>query len=697
VPGAGSRQESIDAAAGAGTPHPATTDFEEGQAMGGWGSDHAGRRMLLLAAVVGVTLPVGGAADAQIDSAAFITPLYCADESAFADGGTTYVSGSCYDWGVTPSYTDTVYADNAAAEAAEPPPPAPVTPSLPTWRNLYDWPNGHGYVGWYAGSSSQAGAYRAQSALGGQYGLWLWPAGGSSYSYSNGNYAEWTYTAPGTTRIADAQVLFAYRNKLLAHHCIDVGFRTGTTIVYENEHCKPAAPPDSQREVTVSLVDPSTNPTTKTLYFRIRVDCGGAATCSKNIPALDPLWTGGFARLLKVDMTLVDDDNPWVTPSGPFYDLNTQYTNGASSYPLTLTSTDPGSGVTHTTLEWIGRGDLAGSPAACDSTHHTPSLDARICPETMVFNTDVDTRALPEGRQVFVGRTSDVAGNAGTSGSWWVAVDRTPPPPVEGFELLSFNATTGQASIGFAGSDDPPLADGWPGSGIDRFEYRYTISGGGWSGWLTSDDSGFDLDSVPAGATIAVEAKVVDNVGNASSLSFGTVVANPLDGAGDDTTPEGYAPATDPDYDLENSDYLETAGASLSAATATPEDVHYLCRLFVGDPFASGAGGGTDINLRTSLHCPARGIFGHGKSCIELKVRVKYLIFFHRTSWKRLKCVNLTVGPLFDRDQKLFFTSCRPGKHTYRGHADVLLTDTVRGREVRGQVESLNRLTITCP
>lgn len=59
-----------------------------------------------------------------------------------------------------------------------------------------------------------------------------------------------------------------------------------------------------------------------------------------------------------------------------------------------------------------------------------------------------------------------------------------------------------------------------------------------------------------------------------------------------------------------------------------------------------------------------------------------------------LICVSDT---LFDRDQKLFFTPCRSGEHTYRGHGDVLLTDTVRGREVRLQVESLNRLTVTCP
>src|SRR5207253_10884245 len=93
-----------------------------------------------------------------------------------------------------------------------------------------------------------------------------------------------------------------------------------------------------------SLVDPLSNPTSITLYFRIRVDCGGASTCAKNIPQLDPLSTGGYARLTKADMTLVDDDVPLVIPSGSLYALDGDYTNGAGRHDLTLWADDPGSG-----------------------------------------------------------------------------------------------------------------------------------------------------------------------------------------------------------------------------------------------------------------------------------------------------------------------------------------------------------------
>jgi len=207
-------------------------------------------------------------------------------------GGLMYDSGGCYDWQVSPTYQGYYYSDETAADAAEPPPPSPVTPSIPTWRNLYDWPNGHGYVGWHTASSSQAGAYGLQANPGGNYGLWLWPVGGSAYRYSEGQYAEWTYTAPGTTRLSSATLTLSYKNKLLSHHCIDIGFLNASgAIVTQDEHCTPVRPPDSQRLTTISLVDPASNPTSKVLYVRIRVDCGGASTCSKNIPQLDPLST----------------------------------------------------------------------------------------------------------------------------------------------------------------------------------------------------------------------------------------------------------------------------------------------------------------------------------------------------------------------------------------------------------------------
>src|SRR5205823_640796 len=86
---------------------------------------------------------------------------------------------------------------------------AAATTTLPTWRNVYDWPRGDGYVGWHSASSSTAD-YGVDAALGGQDGLWLWPRGGQ-HAYTPGDFAEWTYTAPGTTRLETASLTFSYR------------------------------------------------------------------------------------------------------------------------------------------------------------------------------------------------------------------------------------------------------------------------------------------------------------------------------------------------------------------------------------------------------------------------------------------------------------------------------------------------------
>ena len=452
-------------------------------------------------------------------------------------------SGTCgtYDWQVSPSYVGDYYSDTTSADAAEPPAPSPTTPPLPTWRDLYDWPNGHGYAGWHTNVSSQTGAYGMQSSLGGYYGLWLWPVGGSSYSYSQGQYAEWTFTAPGTTRISTATLTLSYKNKLLAHHCIDIGFRAGNgAIVYHNEHCTPVQPPDSQRSVTISLADPNGNPTTKVLYFRIRVDCGGASTCSKNIPALDPLQTGGYARLTKVDMTLVDDDVPVVMPSGSLYQLGSDYTNGTGSPDLTLFANDPGSGVQRGWTDISNGTTVATANAGCDPTHKTPSLDNRICPQTFEYTTQIALSNYPEGAIAFGERANDLAGTIGTSDDWTVYIDRTPPTAPSQIAEQAFEAGSGTVLVGWTDGVDPDLPDGNPGSGVGSYDFRYQVNGGTWSDWQNADGGA----QVPAqlGQTVNMEVRSIDDVGNYSGSATGSfsVVSmagsiNPNEDATDDT------------------------------------------------------------------------------------------------------------------------------------------------------------------
>jgi hypothetical protein len=426
-------------------------------------------------------------------------------------------SGTSYDWGVDPPYDGPTYESEAEAAAADPPPPTPVAPAPPTWRNLYDWPNGHGYVGWHEGTTAP-GKYGFASALGGQYGLWLWPSGGD---YTETHVAEWTYTAPGTTRISRVDLSFAYRNKLLAHHCLAVGLRVGSTIVTQSEWCKPVTPPDSQRDVQVALVDPSANPTAKVLFLRVRMDCKNQTTCTKHIPTLDPLQNAGTARLKRVDMTLVDDDPPVVTASGPFFDLAHDYSNGRESYALTLSASDAGSGVDRAWAERLGNGEIAAAPAPCDPTHKTPALDNRICPESFAFTSTVGTTSFPEIRNLFVAKASDLARNVGSNDVWPIFVDRTAPLAlVPGQTAVAwFERASGEAAIGWDPGSDPNLADGSLGAGVSDSRYRYRRDGGAWSEWITDEAAELLLANAAAGQTVDLEVMGVDAVANASAAT----------------------------------------------------------------------------------------------------------------------------------------------------------------------------------
>jgi len=332
--------------------------------------------------------------------------------------------------------------------------------SPPTWPNLYDWPaSGQGYVGWHS-STAAPNDYGMQPALGDQHGLWLWPLGGHK-TYNTTDYAQWTYTAPGTTRLKTVTLSYAWSNKLLAHHCIDIGLVDASgKIIDRHEACKP--PPQSPLEIT--LTDPDDNPTSKVLYFRIHVDCGGASSCSKTIPTKDPLKNGAYARLLKADMTLVDDDNPVLTPSGGFFDLAGTAIYGDRSYDLTANGDDAGAGVTRVWLEQNGV-EIASVDVTCDTAHNTPPLDNRICPEQKTLSTSIDTSKLAEGAYIYVVKAEDVAGNVGESQSWLVVIDRTPPvveQPSGSFYDLRGTTIVGDRSYGLTVNADDPL------SGVSR-------------------------------------------------------------------------------------------------------------------------------------------------------------------------------------------------------------------------------------
>jgi hypothetical protein len=400
-----------------------------------------------------------------------------------------------------------------------------VTTSFPTWSNDYPWlsDSSQGYVGIQHDTTAQDDAWGFATNLGGNPGLWLYPIGGQRYTPGE---AEFTYTAPGTTRIVNASLDIAYRNKVLAHHCLNLGLRTGDQIIDSNNNCQPVQPPNTKDQFHVDLADPSGS--AKTVYFQLQMPPCESGPCEKEIPQLDPLKNGGYARLKSLTMVLVDDDTPQVSLAGELTDQ--VYVSGTKSYGLTVNSSDAGAGISRAWAE-LGNGThIADAAAPCDVTHNTPDLDTRICPQTFSFDTNVDTNLFPEGRNDVVGKAVDPAGNVGTSDAFSVLVDRTGPSAPSNIEVWNYDAGSQTATIGWDAGTDPDLPTGEPGSGVSRAEYRYQVNGGGWGEWTATDPpdsetftNAFDV-TANVGDQIDVEARQWDDVGNVSDVGSAQLV-----------------------------------------------------------------------------------------------------------------------------------------------------------------------------
>jgi hypothetical protein len=469
---------------------------------------------------------------------------------------------------------------------------------LPTWANVYDWPQADGYVGWTHQTSAGATGYSSAPGLPGRPGLWEWPSGRMRYSSGR---AGWHYTAPGTTRILSAVADLRYDPRLLSQHCVHVALRDASGAIRDRKSfCRPPLPPRGTGKLTIGLGDPAANPTSTDLAVELELPCrAGAATsqpkpgtgrkvrrrtrrrphraarprgraakqtCQKYIPVAN--GTANRLRVTRVQMVLVDDDLPVPAPAGEWYDLRDRYVNGQNQHALHVAASDAGAGVASVAAEEVGAGVIASSYAPCDSHHNTPELGTRICPATYAIDTTVDATQLAEGRHQFRETATDLAGNAGASDTWSVFVDRTPPSLASNFDAL-LDPGTGAARVTWDGAADPDLIDGSPGSGLAGYRVRYSREGGPWTDWQDQADTGIDVPDSHGGERIDIEVRSVDAVGNLSEAATATVFveANLTSDAG------GPAVYADDELAIRDGDYVGTGELNLLVgATGTEDD-----------------------------------------------------------------------------------------------------------------------------
>lgn len=393
-----------------------------------------------------------------------------------------------------------------------------VAVSVPTWTSNYEWSAGDGYSGWSRSDFTlDPLGYSTALGLPGQPGYWLWLAGDREYRPGG---VDIVLTAPGTTRIASAQLNLAYRDKLFAHHCLEIGLRNGSSRRAATRTCSPPVAPAAESSYDVSLNDPSDRPEAKQIYMRVEMPvCKNPSdnACSKYIPSHDPLLNAPMTRMKQVDLVLVDDDLPTVTASGELSDLADHYIDGSGTYHVSLNAADGGAGVASTDVELVNERNFGHATAPCDPAHHTDAYGSAICPAS--FQPDafaLDTAELSEGRHVVLASATDLAGNRGVGAPWQFFIDRSAPTQPANTEFITEDRS---AEADWDDATDPVLADGSPGSGVAGYRSRHRIEGGPWTDWqtLAADDSqAGPIEDLPAGTNVEFEVESFDAVGNRS-------------------------------------------------------------------------------------------------------------------------------------------------------------------------------------
>jgi YD repeat-containing protein len=217
-----------------------------------------------------------------------------------------------------------------------------------------------------------------------------------------------------------------------------------------------------------------------------------------------------------------DTDNPTTaTPSGEWYDLHDQYTQGTGTHSITFTGADKGAGVKKMALEQVGGSEIASTTLPCDPRNATNPI---ACPHAATATATFNPSGIAEGVRTFRQTTTDYAGNKLNGTSWSIFVDRTAPGPVTGVDG-DFNPDANVVDVSWDVGADPALAGGSPGSGTATFAYRYHVGTQPWTAWTTTTYPGFSAAGVTTGAQLSVEVTEADAVGNTSTVATATISA----------------------------------------------------------------------------------------------------------------------------------------------------------------------------
>jgi hypothetical protein len=94
--------------------------------------------------------------------------------------------------------------------------------------------------------------------------------------------------------------------------------------------------------------------------------------------------------------------------------------------------------------------------------------------------------------------------------------DTTPPTEPEDFAAMF---EEDQTTVSWNPATDPPFPDGYPGSGVASYSYRYKVGEATWTEWASTPTSEFTIAETSEGEHVSVEVYARDVAGNESSTA----------------------------------------------------------------------------------------------------------------------------------------------------------------------------------
>jgi len=107
-----------------------------------------------------------------------------------------------------------------------------------------------------------------------------------------------------------------------------------------------------------------------------------------------------------------------------------------------------------------------------------------------------------------------------------VKPDITPPTVPADLEAV-FEPEETETEISWNPSADPSFGDGYPGSEIHNYSFRYRLSGSSWSSWQSTAGTSFGITGTEEGESIKVNVFATDVSGNVSPLRAVKLVTTP--------------------------------------------------------------------------------------------------------------------------------------------------------------------------